>query len=270
MDNLMQEYNKLLEAANGAGSAGVTERIRDLTLIRLLGGLRLVIACDSNASNGEKPMDSHRNTYEEMAVSALKVPVMEVLATGAFPIVIANNLCVEMEPSGRRIIDIMKQELMDSGLWQGLQFTGSTEDNMKTVQSGVGVTVIGLLNESKSKLGGTQKGDVVICVGIPQSGVTIPYSERDRSVCKIRTVEQLRRMDFVHEILPIGSKGAEYEAQELAGYVGLSFQKDTDCRLDLKTSAGSSTAVLVSTAPEAAGRLIQEVDVPAARIGTII
>lgn len=270
MDHLMQEYQRLLAAASGNESNSVTERIRDLTLVRLIGGIRLVIACDSNASNGEKPMDIHRNTFEEMAVSALKVPVMEVLAAGAYPIVIANNLCVEMEPSGRRIIEIMKQELIDSGLWEGLQFTGSTEDNMKTIQSGVGVTVIGLLDESRSKLGGTVKGDTVICVGVPQSGVTVPYSEKDLSVCKIKTVERLRRMEYVHEILPIGSKGAEYEAKELARYVGLSFIRDEECRLDMKTSAGSCTAVLVSVVPEDEERLIQEIDVPAARIGRII
>lgn len=270
MNDLWLDYNRLLSAANGADTGAVIEKIRDLTLIHLIGDIKLVIACDSNASNGEKPNDYHRNPYEETAVSALKVPLMEILATGAAPVVIVNNLCVEMEPSGKRIIEVMKRELMESGLWDGLQFTGSTEDNMKTLQSGIGVTVIGLLAGSNSKLCKTRKDDAVICIGVPQSGVETPYSEKDHSVCKIRTVERLRRLDYVHEILPIGSKGAEYEAWELAKSVGLAFLKDPCCTLDLKTSAGSCTAVLVSTAWQDAERLIRSTDVPASIIGKIV
>ena len=46
-------------------------------------------------------------------------------------------------------------------------------------------------------------------------------------------------MDYVHEMLPIGSKGALYEAGELAAYVGKRFQLfDEDLPIDLKASAG--------------------------------
>lgn len=270
MDHLYMDYERLLTTAKGDYVQGALEQIRDLTIVHLIGDVKLVVACDSNASNGEKPNDFHKNTYEEMAVSALKVPVMEVLATGATPVVVVNNLCVEMEPSGRRIIKAMKQELIESGLWKNLKFTGSTEDNMKTLQSGIGVTVIGLLAESESKVKKTKKGDAVICVGIPQSGVELPYSEKDDRVCKIKTVAHLRRLPYVHEILPIGSKGAEYEAGEMAKLVGLSFQKVENCSLDLKTSAGSCTAVLVSTAWEDAERLMEHMDIISNKIGRIL
>lgn len=93
---------------------------------------------------GEKKNDYYKNAYEEVAVSAMKVPLMEVLATGAVPVVVVDNLCMEMEGAGKRIISIMRRQLEEAGL-SNVQLTGSTEDNMPTTQSGFGVTAIGLL-----------------------------------------------------------------------------------------------------------------------------
>ena len=78
-------------------------------------------------------------------------------------------------------------------------------------------------------------------------------------------------MDYVHEILPIGSKGALYEAGELAAYVGKRFQLfDEDLPIDLKASAGASTAVLVSLNPGDIDRLRTELIEPVFIIGQII
>ena len=41
----------------------------------------------------------------------MKAPLMEVLATGAVPVVVVDNLCMEMEGAGKRIISIMRREL---------------------------------------------------------------------------------------------------------------------------------------------------------------
>jgi len=98
MDNeentvLREEYEQLRAVALGGwqGSKDLPaappnlRRFRDLTLVSLLGDLHLVIACDSNASIGEKPNDGLAKPYAEVGVSALKVPMMEVLAAGAVP-----------------------------------------------------------------------------------------------------------------------------------------------------------------------------------------
>lgn len=267
--DLLKGYEKLVKAANGIDGRANLEKLRDLTLVDLLCDIKLVVACDSNASNGEKPNDTKSNSYEETAVSALKVPFMEVLATGATPLVVINNLCVEMDPSGKRIINAMKEELKEAGFWENIQFTGSTEDNMVTTQTGIGVTVIGLLDNSKSKLRKTQKDDLVICVGIPQSGIHIPYSEKDGDVCKIKDLVKLRTLDFVHEILPIGSKGAQYEAWEMAKSVDMSFYQVEQNEVDMKTSAGSSTAVLASIKNERVDELVNSLEVPVNVIGRI-
>lgn len=264
-----REYAKLLNMAKGIMSEGRIKRIRDLSLLHLYKDIFLVCACDSNASNGEKPNDIHPNSYEETAVSVLKVPLMEVLASGAFPFLIVDNLCVEMKPSGEKIINAMKAELERCGLLDRVAFTGSTEDNMETFQTGIGVTVAGLLDQRESRLGKTQDGDVVACIGIPQSGITIRYSEKDESICDLKTMMEIRECEFIHEILPIGSKGAEYEAGQLADTAGLAFEKETDCAIDLKESGGSSTAVLASLREDDVEKLKELINKPINIIGKI-
>ena len=201
---LGESYEALLSQIK-TGSV-TPEKVRDVTLIPLVGDVKLVIACDSNASIGEKKNDYYKNAYEEVAVSAMKVPLMEVLATGAVPVVVVDNLCMEMEGAGKRIISIMRRQLEEAGL-SNVQLTGSTEDNMPTTQSGFGVTAIGLLQMQDCRIASTRRGDRVVCVGVPRSGVKNErYSEYDRDTAKISTVCRLAGLPYVHEILPVGSK----------------------------------------------------------------
>lgn len=277
---LLQQYEQLRAVAAGTwfqrgdfshlhAPPGL-RRVRDLTLLPLLGDLHLVIACDSNASIGEKPNDALKAPYSEVGVSAIKVTLMEVLAAGAAPILIVNALCMEMEPSGRKLIEVMRNELSRSGFDPDIMLTGSTEDNAHTTQSGIGITVIGLATEERLRLGRTSPGDAVLCLGNPKSGIDTPYSEYDADIATIRTVLTLARMEEVHEILPVGSKGVLYEANELARFVGRAFRlTEESIPINLNTSAGASTAVLVSTRPESADRIARAVSVPTYRIGLI-
>ena len=115
---MQRELGKSYEALLSQIKTGsvTPEKVRDVTLIPLVGDVKLVIACDSNASIGEKKNDYYKNAYEEVAVSAMKVPLMEVLATGAVPVVVVDNLCMEMEGAGKRIISIMRRQLEEAGL----------------------------------------------------------------------------------------------------------------------------------------------------------
>ncbi len=255
---LRDEYGRLRAAALGgwrvAGRPGAPpgmRRVRDLTLLPLIGRLTLVISCDSNASIGEKPNDALPKQYAEVGISALKVPMMELLAAGATPLIIINALCMEMEPSGRKFIAAMRGELERCGYDPGLMLTGSTEDNALTLQSGIGVTVIGLVDEERLRLGKTQPGDVVLCAGNPKDGVRYPYTEGEPDLASISTVLALNDAPGVREILPVGSHGVVYEANELARAAGCSFQLAAPPpEINLYISAGASTAVLVSVAEE--------------------
>jgi hypothetical protein len=245
-------------------------RFRDLTLFPLLGDLHLVIACDSNASIGEKPNDSLPMPYSELGISALKVSLMEVLAVGAVPLMVVNALCMEMEPSGRKVIDTMRQELIRSGFDPDIMLTGSTEDNARTLQSGIGITVIGLAAEERLRAGRARPGDVVVCVGNPKGGVDLHYSEHDPDIASIRTVLSLLELAGVHELVPVGSRGVAYEAAELARSTGGAFRLDEPAPdVNLYGSAGASTAVVAALDPGAVKEVINALSLPVRRIGVI-
>ncbi|MBC7083359.1 MAG: hypothetical protein H5T95_07700 [Firmicutes bacterium] len=269
VSRLVDDYLNLRRVAEGGESPRpVVSRVRDLVLVDLLGDLVMVVACDSNASIGEKPMDSLKQPYAEMGRSAVKVPLMEVIASGATPILVVDALCVEMEPSGKKIIAAIRGELERAGLAQDIELTGSTEDNARTVQSGIGVTVIGLATRRSLRLRTTTAGDAIVCVGIPKSGVTTPYKEDDTDIAHVSTVMTLSRLPYIREILPVGSKGVRYEATELARYAGLELEEASPPPpIDMDTSAGASTAVLATLRPEHVPELRRTLVEPVFEIG---
>jgi len=276
---LREEYEQLRAVALGGwqGSKDLPaappnlRRFRDLALVSLLGDLHLVIACDSNASIGEKPNDGLAKPYAEVGISVLKVPMMEVLAAGAVPLLIINALCMEMNPSGCKFIETMSGELIRCGFDPNMMLTGSTEDNVLTLQSGIGITVIGMASEEKLRLGQTQLNDVVLCAGNPKGGVTIPYAEGEPDIASISTVQSLNEVSSIHEILPVGSKGVVYEANELAKTAGFDFcLTDDPPAINLYQSAGASTAVLVAVSASQVSSIANAVSVPVYEIGTIV
>lgn len=245
-------------------------KFRDLTLVDLIGDIVMVIACDSNAGCGEKPDDTFHWPYEMAVKSMLKVPLMEVLAAGAAPMIIIDNLCMEMEPTGRKIIKYMREQLREFGFDPDVQLTGSTEDNAKTTQTGTGLTVIGIATKQNLRLSRTKKGDMVACVGVPKGGPGSTHTEDDPDIAGVRSTLQLCSLDSIHEILPVGSHGVLYEADELAKYSSCAFEPLKEMPpIKLVGSAGASTAVLVSFDRSDLEVLTSAVSIPVFPIGTM-
>ena len=98
--------------------------------------------CDSVGGIGPKPGDTVVATAYTTGYFAVRTAVLEVLAIGAEPRLIVNNLCFE---SGRDA-DAMIAAMVDVAAEVGLDasaVTGSTEDNVSTTTTGIGITVIG-------------------------------------------------------------------------------------------------------------------------------
>lgn len=238
--------------------AGVVTRARDLCLFQTP-GVTFVMACDSNASIGSKPADFLRQSPEETGYSATKVPLMEVLAAGAAPMIVVDNLCCELEPYGRAILVGVARAAREAG--EGITITGSDETNMPTVQTGIGVTVIGAAKPSDVLLGRAQAGDVVACLGVPKDGTQVRYREGEPDIASVSHVKVAAASGLVHELLPVGSRGVAYEVAQLAALAGLSWRL-TPADLDLAISAGASTCFLASVAPAQANMLSQLTGLP--------
>lgn len=231
------------------------ERIRDLTLIRRPGSRVLVIGCDSSGGIGNKPLDAVQVPSEVVGYFTSRVAVMEVLSVGADILTVADTLSVEMNPTGREIIRGIQRLLKEAEL-HAEYLNGSTEENFKTVQTGIGVTVIGEADEEKLKLRRSVSGDLIVMLGEPLTGLAV--LENAVSICSVKQLKQLTRSSLVHEVIPVGSKGALYEAGLLADLNGCDFLPLTDDRALLEASGGPSTSVIFSIAEQDMEALARE------------
>ena len=242
-------------------------RVRDLVVVDL-GSKSLVIACDSNAAIGDKPADFLKQDATTTGYSAAKVPLMEVLATGAEPFLLVNTLCCDLETTGIRIIEGIRALLDETGI--DLMVTGSDESNMPTVQTGLGVTVLGIAENGDLRVGGMRAGDEVWLVGRRRSGLPADeYDEGDGFTATARHVAAALRLEGVREVLPVGSHGVGHEIAELARVAGVGIRFTDAPATDLEASAGASTCFLVAVDPMHTSRL-ETLDLPLERLATAI
>ncbi|HEX4444183.1 MAG TPA: AIR synthase related protein [Galbitalea sp.] len=241
-------------------------RARDLVVAEL-GNKSIVIAADSNAATGDKPGDFLKQKPEITGYSAAKVPLMEVLACGAQPFLLVNNLGVDLATTGRGVLRGIRQLLDETSV--DVLITGSDESNMPTVQTGVGVTVLGIIETVQLRVGRTQDRDEIWAIGRRRSGLSgDEYSEGVDGIATAKHVIQALQLRPVHEILPVGSKGIAYEAAELAREAGLRLKLRDNPLVDLTRSAGASTCFLVSCVPGTSSEL-DAIDLPRNLVGTL-
>jgi selenophosphate synthetase-related protein len=169
---------------------------------------------------------------------AARVALLEVMASGARPIVISDGLCCEMAPTGLEIMRGIEDEAGICGN-KDITLTGSTEENFPTSMTGIGLTVIGYAADSELRFWSGRPGDVILLAGSPAVGAGVNL---DDDSC-YKNLARLMRDDNVMEIVPVGSKGILYEAQLLAELNGCSFAPE-DNDVDLLASAGPATCMI--------------------------
>lgn len=239
-------------AAPGSSSADRVEirRIRDLLIL----ADELVIATDSIGGIGPKPADTVKADARTVAHFALRVPLLEVICSGATPIAVIDDLCVELEPTGRQMIDEIRRLSAEAGIPSDA-ITGSTEDNVLTQATGIGVTVLGRLGPGGLLSGGSRPGDLVLCAGLPLSAPRDDIRIGHPGQVTVAAVSAALASGLVHDALPVGSKGLAWEVPQLAESAGLTVEwhhQDTVSRTD---SAGPASCVLFSCDPHDAAAL---------------
>lgn len=219
------------------------ERFRDLLLLDIPG--RLVIACDVIGGIGDKPNDSVPTDPRTCANFCFRVPMLELLCSGARPVAVIDTLCVERYPTGQIMIEEITRLSAEAGVPAGA-ISGSTEDNVPTTATGLGVTILGVVEGSLPK---AQPGDVVICVGEPKSAPADSLYIGHPAMVTIDEVSRLLATGLVHDALPVGSRGIAHEFTELAA-TSATTRVDAACTLDVEASGGPSTCILLACAPE--------------------
>ena len=219
---------------------------RDVLIFQLDSAKALVISCDSAGAIGPKPLDKVKVDGYTLGKITARVALMEVLSTGAKPICVVDTLSVEPEPTGSEILVGVREEAKKVGLDPELAVMGSSEKNFAVEQTGIGVTVIGVIEKSLLKIGFSKPEDIVVAVGVPCVGAEVLYEEKNGNIADTLDVLKLRELDFVHEILPVGSEGIAREIRILAESSKLKFKLMEKTRLDVKKSAGPATVLLAS------------------------
>lgn len=265
----MPEYDWMKWFIEGNTSRSLIQAFRDLTCVRIHSQHQLVIATDSVGGIGMKAADAVRVLPEVVGYFALRVPLMEILAIGATPFLVVNTQCQTSDEYSDAILHGMKMLAQEVGMEERLQFNGSTEDNVPTIQTGVGVTVVGIVSDEKFYGGTIRAGQIALVAGLPKSAPTHEIQVDDQEILSIRDLQTLRSHPQVSDILPVGSKGILYEANQLASTSGLSFQLE-DSPISFTSSAGPSTCVVFACDEWGAIDVMRQITAPVTRIGTFI
>lgn len=254
---LDQLYKNLINSRNNHYKV-----IRDLTIIDLENNFSLVIAVDSDGGIGSLQNDVVKVDPYVLGRFAMRVPLLELLASGAKPLAAFDMLSMPMNDVGSRIVKGVRDELLEANLGSEFPLSGSTEDNVPTSMTSVGTTIIGIVHENDFTSGKSKKGDTVISVGLPKSAPEDEVSIDDPDIVKHADIQKMLSIDTVHEILPVGSKGIENEIHQLADTVSLNVKIVGNNDININKSAGPSTCVIVSGEPDMVNIIEEKITAP--------
>jgi len=241
---------------------------RDLLLLRVSRDRLLAVSCDAAGGIGSKLHDRVRAHPRLLGKMTARVALMELLAIGANPVALAGTLSVEPEPTGNQVIRGMLAEVRYARL-RNVQVLFSSEKNVKVSQTGIGVTAIGFVSTSNLRTGRCRPGDEVVAVGEPHVGQEVPRGEASRKIADTLDVVKVREKSFVHEIIPVGSRGILEEARTMANDSNLSIRLLGSQRVDLKKSAGPATVLLCALREGSFRKVEALLDKPTSVIGQL-
>lgn len=224
-----------------------TERIRDCLLIYLHEKEAIVVTCDSIGAIGNKPQDIIQVTPEHTGHETAKVAFSEMIALGATPLVVSDGLSVETEPTGRRLMAGIQEAIAELPEYE-IAMTGSCEDNMPTVQTGAGITVIGIIKPEEMYYRLTKATDLAVLMGRPLYGKD--FSQHLDQALRLPDYRKIRKLTCIKEMVPVGSHGIGYEAEKIAADNHLVFKPFETLPFEMDHSGGPASCCVVTVAAE--------------------
>ncbi len=242
----------------------------DVSIMKIPTGHAIVVGSSSSGGVGSKPMDNIKISGMVVGKFLARVALMDVAATGAFPISVSVTLGVEKEPTGNEIIKGIQKEIRGLGLEPNQVMKENSEENFETIQTGAGITVVGLANEDELRLAKTRPSDLIVAIGRPKVGNEVIPAEARGEIANLKDVTALARKAFVHDIIPVGSFGIIHEAKMLAYSIGRQLKIQEQTEIDLNKSAGPATVVLTTIDREKLDELTFFIRKPINVIGEIL
>jgi len=219
---------------------------RDVLVFQFDNGEVIVVGCDSAGGIGPKQLDKLKVDGYTLGKFTARVALMEVLSVGANPICVVDTLSVEPEPTGNDILRGIRDEAIIAGLDPKLAVTGSTEKTFPVEQTGIGVTVIGMSRKAELRIGVSKPNDIVAAIGVPCVGEEVVPAGKEGKIAETTDVLKLRNIEFIHDIIPVGSEGIAFEVGTLAEGANLKFKFADQQEVDVKKHAGPATVILAT------------------------
>ncbi len=242
----------------------------DVSILKIPTGHAIVVGSTSSGAIGSKEMDKVKVEGRVLGKFLARVALMDVTATGAFPVLLSVTLGVEKEPTGNAILEGIKREARSLGLDPNQVLMENTEDNFETVQTGAGLTVVGFANEDDLRLGKTLPGDLVVAIGKPKVGDEVIAAEVHGEIADLKNVVQMSQRKYIHDIAPVGGFGIASEARMMAFGVGRQLKVCEVQGLDLNKSAGPATVILATIDREKLEDLASLIPKPISVVGEIL
>jgi selenophosphate synthetase-related protein len=242
----------------------------DVSILKIPTGHAIIVGSTSSGGIGPKQMDEVKVAGGVLGKFLARVALMDVAATGAFPLLLSVTLGVKKEPVGREILEGIRREAAGIGLEPNQVLMENTEENFETVQTGAGLTVVGFANEEELRLGKTKPGDLLVAVGKPMVGDEVIAAEVKGEIADLKSVIWLSQKKYVHDIVPVGTFGIAYEARMMAHAVGRQLKIAENPVVDLEKSAGPATVVLVTINPDKVEELASLIGKTTTVIGEIL
>ncbi|SHK44366.1 AIR synthase related protein [Paramaledivibacter caminithermalis] len=237
---------------------------RDVSFIHLNDSQFLAIACDSCGAIGLKEKDIVMVPPNITGKYTTRVCLMEILSIGATPIGITVNICNEPNPTGNNILKGVMDELSEAGF--DIPITISTEKNMETYMTALGITIIGIINKNDILIKELSSGDYIYAIGNPSIGNEVLENQALISDLKIlRKVLELEK-ENIKEVIPVGSSGIKGELDNLNKYRSIKIRFINNLKIDINKSAGPCTVIIAISK----SKFKNDLGIPISLIGKII
>lgn len=225
---------------------------RDVEVVSLDQNRQLVVACDSCGGAGSKEFDVVRISPYIVGRFTARVALLEVMTAAANPQLLTVTVASEPDPTATGILAGVHDELKALDLPE-LPIAISTEKNIPTTQTGLGITVIGVCEKERLRIATSKPDDDLYCLGIPKVGSEVTTPD-DSEIVQWKNIHDLINSDGIHDIIPVGSRGILGEAKLLASqlstvFISTLFNTEAHVNLDLNKSAGPSTCLIFSCSP---------------------
>ena len=250
--NLVQNMGKYIRPAILEVNPNQVSYLRrgDVSILKIPTGHAIVVGSSSSGAIGPKEFDQIKVSGKILGKFLARVALMDVAATGAFPLLLSITLGVEKNPTGQDILEGIEKEVRVFGIESNNVLMVNTEENFIAKQTGAGITTIGFANETNLRLGKTKPNDLVVSLGLPKIGNEVLPAEARGEIADLKDMISLAQNRFIHDILPVGAYGIESDARMMAHSINHQLEINKECKIDLTKSAGPATVILVTLSKE--------------------